>query len=158
MTVPRATYLAFFALTWIGVLGWIAGRSRLPANALRSRALHGYLFAAFGATLAAHVALNFAVVSVQGRQLFAAAPQAAFLLALGIYRLIGSERRLLRSRSRSSPLLLALDVYCLRGVLIAGVLGAGAGLVAHRFGRRLRRATSCASASASSRVESAPSR
>jgi hypothetical protein len=118
VTVPKATYLAFFALTWIGVLGWIAGRARLPAGALRSRELHLYLFAAFGATLAAHVALNFAVVSVQGRQLFASAPQAAFLLALGIYRLVGSERRLLPLTIAIVVALIALDVYCLRGVIV----------------------------------------
>jgi len=118
VTVPKATYLAFFALTWMGALGWIAGRSRLPSQALRSRALHGYLLAAFGATLAAHVALNFAVVSVQGRQLFASAPQGAFLLALGIYRLVGSERRLLPLAIAIVLALLALDVYCLRGVLV----------------------------------------
>ena len=118
VTVPKATYLVFFALTWVGVLGWIAGRSRPPAAALRSRALLAYLFGAFGATLVAHIALNFAVVSVQGRQLFATAPHVAFLLALGIYRLIGDERRLLPITVVVVVALLVLDVYCLRGVLI----------------------------------------
>ena len=118
VTVPRATYLAFVALTWMGILGWLAGRWREPWEAVRSRALRLYLFGAFLTTLAAHVALNFVVVSVQGRQLFAVAPQAAFLLALGIYRLIGSERRLLPIAIAIVLALLALDVYCLRGVLV----------------------------------------
>jgi hypothetical protein len=127
VTVPKATYLAFFALTWMGALGWLAGRSRLPWEALRSRALHRYLFGAFGATLAAHAALNFAVVSVQGRQLFASAPQAALLLALGIYRLVGSERRMLALTVAVVFALLALDVYCLRGVLLPAYRVAVAG-------------------------------
>jgi hypothetical protein len=118
VTVPKATYLAFFALSWMGILGWLAGRWREPWEAVRSQALRVYLFGAFATTLAAHVALNFVVVSVQGRQLFAIAPQAAFLLALGIYRLIGSERRLLPITIAIVFALLALDVYCLRGVLV----------------------------------------
>jgi Dolichyl-phosphate-mannose-protein mannosyltransferase len=118
VTVPNAVYLAFFALTWMGVLGWLAGRSREPWEALRSRAIRIYLFGAFGTTLAAHVALNFVVVSVQGRQLFAVAPQAALLLALGIYRLIGGKRRLLSITTIVVLALLALDVYCLRSVLV----------------------------------------
>ena len=85
--------LAFFAVTWTGVLGWIAGRrARLPADALRSPALRNYLFAAFGATLAAHFAMNIAIVNCQGRLLFASVAQIAFLLALGIVRLIGNQR------------------------------------------------------------------
>ena len=62
--------LAFFAVTWTGVLGWIAGRrARLPADALRSPALRNYLFAAFGATLAAHFAMNLAIVNLPGAAL-----------------------------------------------------------------------------------------
>jgi len=118
VVVPKATYLAFFALSWTGVLGWLAGRSKLPSEALRSRALQRYLFASFGATLLAHFALNFVVVSAQGRQLFPSAPQISFLLALGIYRLVGSERRLLPLAVGIVLALLALDVYCLRGVLV----------------------------------------
>jgi hypothetical protein len=118
VVVPKATYLSFFALTFTGVLGWLGGRSRLPSEALRSRALHRYLLAAFGATLAAHFALNFVIVSPQGRQLFATISQGAFLLALGIYRLIGSERRMLLLTISIVIGLLVLDVYCLRGVLL----------------------------------------
>ena len=118
VVVPKATYLAFFALTWTGALGWLAGHSQLPSETLRSRALHRYLFAAFGATVAAHIAWNLVIVNPQGRQLFSSAPQFAFLLALGLYRLIGSERRMLLLAVSTVIALLALDVYCLRGVLV----------------------------------------
>ena len=118
LPAPKATYLAFFALTFSGVLGWIAGRSREPWEALRSRALRGYLFGAVGATLLAHFILNLFVVSPQGRILFASAAQIAFLLALGLYRLIGSEQRLLPLAASVVVALLVLDVYCLRGVLV----------------------------------------
>lgn len=117
--VSRPAYLAFFAVTWTGVLGWIAGRrARLPAGALRSSALRNYLFAAFGATLAAHFAMNLAIVNCQGRLLFASVSQIAFLLALGIVRSIGNQRRLLPLTVIVVIVLLVLDVYCLRGVLI----------------------------------------
>ncbi len=119
VTVQRPALLAFFAVTWTGVLGWIAGRrARLPADALRSSTLRNYLFAAFGATLAAHFAMNVAIVNCQGRLLFASVSQIAFLLALGIVRLIGTQRRLLPVTVAVVIALIVLDVYCLRGVLI----------------------------------------
>jgi hypothetical protein len=115
----HGAYLAFFALTWTGALGWIAGRrSRLPSETLRAPALHRYLFAAFGATLALHFAMNCVIVNPQGRLLFAAIPQASFLLALGIARLIGSQRRMMPITVTVVMALLVLDVYCLRGVLV----------------------------------------
>jgi hypothetical protein len=126
LMVPKATYLAFFALTFTGVLGWIAGRSREPWDALRSRAVRGYLFGAAAATFAAHVALNVITVSPQGRNLFPAVSQISFLLALGIYRLVGSERRLLPLTVAVVLALLALDVYCLRGVLVPAYWAPGA--------------------------------
>jgi hypothetical protein len=116
--VPKPVYLAFFALTWTGVLGFVAGRNQFPQPALRSQALRRYLVAAVGLTLAMHLAMNLAIVNPQGRLLFAVAPQIAFVLALGIYRLIGSERRLLPIAVSVAMLLVALDVYCLRGVLV----------------------------------------
>ncbi len=116
--VPKATYLAFFAITWTGMLGLLVGRSRQPAEALRSRALFAYLLGAFGATLAAHFAMNLLIVNPQGRLLFPSISQFAFLLALGIYRLFGSQRRLLPLTVVVVLTLLVLDVYCLRGVLV----------------------------------------
>jgi len=116
--VPKAVYLAFFALTWTGVLGFFAGRMPVAVDALRSHALRGYLAAAVGATLAAHFAMNLLIVSPQGRHLFASAPQFAFLLALGVCRLIGSERRMLPIAISITAGLIALDVYCLRAVLV----------------------------------------
>jgi hypothetical protein len=117
--MSHAAYLVFFALTWTGVLGWVAGRpSRIPAEMLRSRALRGYLFAAAGATIALHLAMNCVIVNPQGRLLFASISQIAFLLALGVVRLIGSPRRLLPITITVVFALLLLDVYCLRGVLI----------------------------------------
>jgi hypothetical protein len=119
LMVPHAVYLAFFALTWTGALGWLAGRgSRVPAEALRSPALRNYLFAGVGATIALHFAMNFAIVNPQGRLLFASLPQIAFLLAIGIARLIGSPTRMLPLCVTVTLVLLVLDVYCLRGVLI----------------------------------------
>jgi len=118
LPAPKATYLAFFALTFSGALGWIAGREREPWPALRTRALRGYLFAAAGATLAAHFVLNLFVVSPQGRILFASAAQISLLLALGLYRLIGSEQRMFPLVGSVVCALLVFDVYCLRGVLV----------------------------------------
>jgi hypothetical protein len=115
---PKATYLAFFALTFTALLGWLAGSAREPWPALRSYALRGYLFGAAGATLAAHLILNLFVVTPQGRILFASAAQIALLLALGLYRLIGSERRMAALVISTVLVLLVLDVYCLRGVLV----------------------------------------
>jgi hypothetical protein len=124
---PKATFLAFFALTFSGALGWIAGRSREPWEALRTRALRGYLFGAAGATFAAHFALNLFVVNPQGRTLFASASQIAFLLALGLYRLIGGQRRMLPLVVTTVLALLALDVYFLRGVLVPAYWEVAAG-------------------------------
>jgi hypothetical protein len=115
---PKATYLAFFALTVTAILGWVAGRSREPWEALRSGALRNYLFGAAGATLAAHFVLNLFVVTPQGRILFASAAQIALLFALGLYRLVGSERRMPALAVSTVFALLLLDVYCLRGVLV----------------------------------------
>ncbi|HKA14308.1 MAG TPA: glycosyltransferase family 39 protein [Myxococcota bacterium] len=119
VAVPKATYLAFFALTWTGVLGLIAGRYPLPADALRTRALRAYLLAAFGLTFAGHFAMNLAIVNPQGRLLFPAIAQIAFLLAIGIAQLIGSERRILPITVCVVVALVGLDVYCLRGVLLS---------------------------------------
>ncbi len=116
--VPRATLLAFFAITWTGALGWIAGRERLLPESLGSRLLRRYLLAAFGATLAVHLAMNLMITNPQGRLLFPCISQIAFLLALGIYRLIGSPKRMLPLTISVVLLLVALDVYCLRGVLV----------------------------------------
>jgi hypothetical protein len=118
VTVARPAQLAFFAITWTGVLGWVAGRrARLPEGGLRSPALRNYLFAAFGVTLATHFLMNVAVVDPQGRLLFASIAQIAFLLALGLVRVIG-QRSLLPLAVTAVIVLVALDVYCLRWVLI----------------------------------------
>jgi hypothetical protein len=118
VVVPKATYLVFFALTWTAVLGLVAGRARLPAEELHSRALNRYLLAAFGLTLASHFAMNLAIVNPQGRLLFPALSQVAFLLAIGLVRLIGNDRRMLPLTTGVVMLLVAMDVYCLRGVIL----------------------------------------
>jgi hypothetical protein len=115
--VPKATYLAFFALTWTGALGLFVGRARLP-EALRSRALHRYLLAAFGATFAGHFALNLAIVNPQGRLLFPSISQIALLLAIGLVRLVGNDRRMLALTASVVLSLVALDVYCVRSVIL----------------------------------------
>jgi hypothetical protein len=118
VTAPKAVYLAFFAITWSGVLGFFAGRAHVPQPSLRSRPLRRYLTAAVGLTALMHFLMNIAIVNPQGRLLFAVAPQISFLLAIGIYRLIGSQRRLLPIAVSLAVLLVAIDVYCLRGVLV----------------------------------------
>jgi hypothetical protein len=119
VTVARPAQLAFFAITWTGLLGWLAGRRRrLPEEALRTPALRNYLFAAVGATLAAHLVVNAVTVNCQGRLLFACIAQIAFLLALGMVRLIGNAERMLSLTLVVVMALLVLDVYCLRGVLV----------------------------------------
>jgi hypothetical protein len=115
---PRFVEQILFALTWTGVLGFFAGRRHIAQAALRSRLLRRYLIAAVGLTLALHFAINLAVVNPQGRLLFPVAPQIAFALALGIHRLIGGERRLLPIAVSVTALLVALAVYCLRGVIV----------------------------------------
>jgi hypothetical protein len=62
--------------------------------------------------------MNVAIVNCQGRLLFASVSQIAFLLALGIVRLIGTQRRLLPVTVVVVIALIVLDVYCLRWVLI----------------------------------------
>jgi dolichyl-phosphate-mannose-protein mannosyltransferase len=118
VTAPKFVYLAFFALTWTGVLGFFAGRTRIAQPALRSRPLRYYLIGAVGVALAIHFAMNLAIVYPQGRLLFPVAPQIAFVLALGIYRLIGSDRRMLPIAVSVTALLVTLAVYCLRSVLV----------------------------------------
>jgi hypothetical protein len=66
----------------------------------------------------AHFVSNLFVASPQGPILFASAAQIAFLLALGLYRLVGGEGRMLPLTVTVVLALLALDVYCLRGVLV----------------------------------------
>jgi hypothetical protein len=61
--------------------------------------------------------MNLAISNPQGRLLFPAIAQVAFLLALGLVRLVGSVR-LLPLTITVVLALLVLDVYCLRGVLI----------------------------------------
>ena len=58
------------------------------------------------------------MVNPQGRHLFAIAAQIALLLALGLYRLIGSELRMFPLVGSVVIALLVIDVYCLRGVLV----------------------------------------
>ena len=158
VTVPKATYLAFFALTWIGVLGWFAGRSRLPAKALLPRALRR-----LPVRLVRRNARGARRAQLRGCE--RAGPTA--LRGRAARRVPARARHLPPDRQRAAPApardrdrrpaARARRLLPARGA-DPGVLGTGAGLVAHRFGRRLRRATSCASASASSRDESAPSR
>jgi hypothetical protein len=122
VAAPELVYLVCFGLTWTGVLGFAAGHRREGARWLHSRALRGYLTAAVAATVFAHLAVDLALESSQAQQLFASAPQLSLLLALGIYRLIGSERRMLPLTMSVAALLIALDVYCLRAVLVPAYL------------------------------------
>ena len=117
VALPSAIYLLFFALTWAGVVGFFRGRGSLPAG-LPWRPLRGYLLASIAATLTAHLLLNLTIVAAQGRHLFGSAPQIAFLLALGIYRLIGSERVMWAVMVIVTGLVV-LDVYCVQQVFPA---------------------------------------
>ena len=95
--VPKATYLAFFALTWTRCAsGWIAAAARAARGRRCARARCAATCSRRSAlTFAAHFAMNLVRSSIpQGRLLFASAAQIAFLLALGHRsRLIGSQRR-----------------------------------------------------------------
>src|SRR5262249_53342529 len=101
----------------VGVLGGSATSHRPPADPLASRGLRRYLLASVAATGAAHFALNWTVVSAQGRHWFATAPQLALLLALGIDRIAASGRRMRMAALWIAAALVALDVYCLLCVL-----------------------------------------
>ena len=118
VVAPAWIHFSLFALAGAGMLGFIARHNPRSVGALRSRALRGYLIASVLATLASHFALNLVVVTPQGRQLFASAPQFALLLALGLYPLVGSTRRRLTLALAVIALLIAIDAYCLRGVLV----------------------------------------
>jgi 4-amino-4-deoxy-L-arabinose transferase-like glycosyltransferase len=119
VAAPAFVYAVFFAIAAAGVAGCaFAGRIRAedppPPQSLRA-----YLFASVAATVAAHLALNATVVSAQGRQLFATAPQLALLIALGIDRIAPGERWRLPAALLVVTALVALDLYCLRSVLSA---------------------------------------
>src|SRR5258706_11097940 len=115
---PGGVRLAFLALTAAAVLGLFTGRARLSVPSLRSRRVRRYLAATALATIAAHFAMNAFIMSPQGRHLFASAPQIAVLLAIGLFQLVGGERRILPLALGIGALLVAIDVYCLDAVLI----------------------------------------
>jgi hypothetical protein len=112
--VPKAVYLAFFALAWTGLLGFVL--ADLPRCARR---LRGYVFGAVLATLTAHVWLNLHTVQPQGRHLFAVAPEIAFTLAVGISSLGDGRAQHARLRTVLCVLvpLCGLALYCLFGVI-----------------------------------------
>ncbi len=108
LRAPTPVYLGLFALCAAGIGG---------SFACGARGLHRYLLASVAATGAAHFALNLTVVSAQGRHWFAAAPQLAALLALGLDRLAGSARRRNVTVAAVVIALAALDLYGLVRVL-----------------------------------------
>ncbi len=114
---PKPVYLIFFAITWTGMLGLLL-RGRRRAD-IPSPALKRYVAGVVLTTVAAHAVINFNSPDAQGRHLFAAAPQLAFLIAAGWARLLGTSDRGIHSRSAvlllTIPLLLSL--YCWLGVL-----------------------------------------
>jgi hypothetical protein len=129
LRAPRPVYLAFFALSWTGLLGFLLsgprGLGRVDAAAqTATRAgvsggpglarLRLYLAAVVLATLAAHLWVNLWTNACQGRHLFGAAPQIACLLALGIGRLVsGHPFRLGWSPAIGvSGAVAALALYC----------------------------------------------
>jgi hypothetical protein len=129
---PSKLYLVFLALTLLGLLGFGFGwlRERRAASAAqepevraasrRARALRLYLLAGIGATLVAHLWINLQTVAAQGRHLFAAAPQVAALLGLGLAALAGG--RGLRARWPAAVAvaagMLAPALFCLTRMLI----------------------------------------
>ncbi len=119
--VPEWVYLAFFTFTWTGCLGFAAGRHAEPLDPLGSHALRRYLVGAIGAVVLAHFACNALFAVPDGRYLFAGAPHIAFLLALGWLRLLATERRILFIALCVVGALLALDLLCLRSVLLPAV-------------------------------------
>ena len=116
---PQPTYLAFFALTFTGLLGFALTWRRGGDRDARFRRMRGYLLAVALASLAAHLWLNLQAPVPQGRHLFPAAPQIACLLAIGLRRVAGAEpRRIGLATSATIVLVLAgLALYCLRSVL-----------------------------------------
>ena len=114
---PKLVYLAFFAVTWTGMLGLLLRGHRRAG--VRRPALKRYLAAVVLTTVAAHAGINMASPDPQGRHLFAVAPQLAFLIAAGWARLLGTSDRGIHSRTAALllavPLLLSL--YCWIGVL-----------------------------------------
>ena len=129
---PSKLYLAFLALSVCGLLGfgfgWLRDRRAAAAAqdpdaraaARRAQALRLYLLAAFGATFAAHLWINLQTVAAQGRHLFAAAPQVAALLGLGLAALAGG--RGLRARWPAAVAvaagMLAPALFCLIRMLM----------------------------------------
>jgi len=118
LPAPAGVLLALFTLSWTALLGYCAGHLRERNALLRDRALHAYLLAAIAVTGFAHLAANLLVEPVDGRALFAVAPQVGVLFALGLGRLFGDEGRTLPVTIGVVAALVALDLYCLRGVLI----------------------------------------
>jgi 4-amino-4-deoxy-L-arabinose transferase-like glycosyltransferase len=118
LAVPSGVLLVLFTLNWTALLGYYAGREREPNALLRDRALHTYLLCAISLTALAHLAANLFITPSDGRALFAIAPQLGLLLALGLGRLLGDEGRTLTLTVSVVATLVAIDLYCLRGVLI----------------------------------------
>ncbi len=142
LQTPKAVYLAFFALSWTGVLGFFlhpramargeAGSApsgqqvhledpnSQPATFIGTR-FRIYLVGSVLATLAAHVWFNLHVAQAQGRHLFAVAPQISCILALGLAHI---GRREPSSRVRATVVvapilaLLGLAIYCLAGLIL----------------------------------------
>jgi hypothetical protein len=127
VVAPTPVYLAYFALTWTGLLGFCLASARRrgaeppgsPRPDRRVVLLRRTVAAAFLATLAVHLWLNTRTVAAQGRHLFAAAPHLACLLAYGIGHL--TSGRPLRVGWPTACIvcggLVAMAIYCLTGVI-----------------------------------------
>ncbi len=117
---PNWVYLAFHALTWLGVLGfarsWYAARHQ---DAHRT-ALRLYLAATILATLAMHIYLNVRVPQPQGRHLLPVAPEIACVLAMGLVSWTTRMRHGAAWRVTACVLgpLLGVAVFCLLQVIV----------------------------------------
>lgn len=119
VTAPKAIYLAFFALTFTGLLGFALTGRRGDPGGRESAGVRRYLLAVFLASLAAHLWLNLQIPQPQGRHLFPAAPQIACLLAIGLRRVTGAgpERIGVGAAATIVLSLAGLALYCLLFVI-----------------------------------------
>jgi 4-amino-4-deoxy-L-arabinose transferase-like glycosyltransferase len=123
LLAPAVVYLAYLALTGVGIFGFaLAGvRARIPGLP-RDTALRVYLVVAIAATLGAHIWLNFQTAQPQGRHLHPVAPELSCLLAIGLARLWGaSDPHVAPAKVAVALLVLfGLALYCLFFVVLPG--------------------------------------
>jgi 4-amino-4-deoxy-L-arabinose transferase-like glycosyltransferase len=117
---PLGVHLVYLVLTLVGVVGFAVGwRRGFGSGSPRSGAIATYLVGALLASVAAHLWLNLQTPQPQGRHLFASAPPAACLLALGLRNFAGTKPTHLGWPAAAALLaaLAGLALYCLLRVL-----------------------------------------